>query len=98
MSVQLAAHLIPPCAQYKPESFKNENEVRFLRVIPANRNTRYLKSSGVLDYALKEEDIEAIWLGPLSPPGIKTWLENKLIKIGWKHLKIKETKNPFLKA
>jgi hypothetical protein len=98
MSVLFAADCIIDCINYKPEKFKKENEVRFFRIINANRTANYLRTKKIngdvkvyLELPLKEGYLKAIWLGPLVDKKWKDCLEAKLAVSGFRNIEIKQS-------
>lgn len=104
MTVLLATNCIPHCTEYKPKKFSKENEVRFLRIVPADRTPRYLRTQKIdnepkifIELPLEEKNLKTIWLGPQAPKKIKSWLEEELNRIGWTKVSIKDSEILFKK-
>ncbi len=102
MTTLLAVNCIPHCTEYKPAKFSKENEIRFLRIVRADRTPRYLRTKKIgdetrvfLELPFLKEDLKAIWLGPQTPTTMQGLLKEKLLEIGWNDIEIKQSKIPF---
>lgn len=102
ITVLLAVNCLPHCTEYKPTKFSKENEIRFLRIVRADRTPRYLRTKKIgdetrvfLELPLQKGDLKAIWLGPQTPATMQTWLKEKLSENGWDAVEIKQSKTPF---
>lgn len=104
MTVALAVWCVSYCTEYKPDKFSKENEIRFLRVVRADRTARNLRTRQAgnetrtyVDFPLCKNAIKTIWIGPLAPEGTKERIQKILDAKQWTHIDIKNSEIPFAK-